>query len=78
MERSYHGSSGKKSERIGLKLNVFTDVQLFERKWRKALNANTAEEKAELLKTIHQDRDYHCVHRYAAKALAIVPYNADI
>ena len=78
MVRSYHGSSGKKSERIGLKLNVFTDVQLFERNWRKALNANTAEEKAELLKTLHQDRDYHCVHRYAAKALAIVLHSADI
>ena len=103
---------------INPKLNVFTDVQLFERKWRKALNANTAEEKAELLKkavelyngdllhsaslehwiigqsvhyqhryigavtellkTLHQDRDYHCVHRYAAKALAIVPHSADI
>ena len=103
---------------INPKLNVFTDVQLFERKWRKALNADTAEEKAELLKkavelyngdllhsassehwiigqsvhyqhryigavtellkTLHQDRDYHCVHRYAAKALAIVPHSADI
>ena len=74
---------------INPKLNVFTDVQIFERKWRKALNANTAEEKAELLKkavgavtellkTLHQDRDYHCVHRYAAKALAIVPHSADI
>ena len=32
----------------------------------------------ELLKTLHQDQDYHCVHRYAAKALAIVPHSADI
>ena len=28
--------------------------------------------------TLHQDQDYHCVHRYAAKALAIVPNSADI
>lgn len=32
----------------------------------------------ELLKTLHEDQDYHCVHRYAAKALAIVPHSADI
>ena len=103
---------------INPKLNVFTDVQLFERKWRMALNATSTEGKAEmlkkavdlyngdllhsassehwiigqsvhyqhryigavteLLKTLHQDQDYHCVHRYAAKALAIVPHSADI
>ena len=38
----------------------------------------TGEEPTELLKTLHQDQDYHCVHRYAAKALAIVPHSADI
>lgn len=103
---------------INPKLNVFTDIQLFERKWRMALNAPSTETKAELLKkavdlyngdllrsassehwiigqsvhyqhryigavtellkTLHQDQDYHCVHRYAAKALAIVPHSADI
>ena len=103
---------------INPKLNVFTDVQLFERKWRMALNASSAGTKVELLKkavdlyngdllrsassehwiigqsvhyqhryigavtellkTLHEDQDYHCVHRYAAKALAIVPHSADI
>lgn len=103
---------------INPKLNIFTDLKLFDEKWDLSLKATTNEDKLEILKklvdlyqgdvlhsassehwilststtyqyryigavnelmkVLWEEKHYHHIHSYAAKAIVIMPHNSDI